>query len=161
MKDILKYILLFGGGWFGLELLQVYRQAKKLIISYSKASLEYFNKNEVRIGFWLTVQNPSNEQFVINNSNLKIYLNTQYAGDCIIPYQQVIRAGEKSEIVVLAVIRYRSIFSEWWNLFLQGASNVQVRIAGSLKLNKIYAPIPAIDIYNFNLTEAISKAINN
>lgn len=158
MKDIFKYCFLAAGAFFGTRYYNAYQVVKKLKFSFAAYSVDAVNSNIVRVGFWLNVENPTSDRLTITNSNLKVFLNSTFAGVCSIPYTQVIEANRITKIFVVATIEYKSVFSDWWNLFLQAATNVSLVISGQLRFNGVYLPVPALSVAEFNLKDTIIES---
>ena len=157
MNDLFKYGLFAVAGYFGIRYYNAYQVAKKLTISYTGFSLNSISNNNVQLGFWLSVENPTTDNLNISNSTLKIYLNGSYAGNCTVPYVQVVKASSTTKIYVVCNVAYKSVFANFWDAFLQASTSVTLTIAGNLRFNGVYCPVPAINIKQFSLKDALTK----
>lgn len=157
MRDFFKYGALVLLGYVGYRYYSTARVAKMLNVKFDSIMANAINKNQITIGISINVTNKSNQSINVTDSKLKVYINGRYVGNAIIPYTQVISANSTSQVYLICQIYYKEVFAEWWNLFLQLATTVKLTVAGSLRFNDVYIPIPAIDIKNFTLSEEIKK----
>lgn len=157
MRDFLKYGAIALLGYVGYRYYSTARVAKMLNVQFDSIMANAINKNQITIGISINVANKSNQSINVTDSKLKCYINGRYVGNAIIPYTQVISANSTSQVYLICQIYYKEVFAEWWNLFLQLATTVKLTVAGSLRFNDVYIPIPAIDIKNFTLSEEIKK----
>lgn len=157
MGDFLKYGAIALLGYVGYRYYSTARVAKMLNVQFDSIMANAINKNQITIGISINVINKSNQSINVTDSKLKCYINGRYVGNAIIPYTQVISGGSTSQVYLICQIYYKEVFAEWWNLFLQLATTVKLTVAGSLRFNDVYIPIPAIDIKNFTLSEEIKK----
>lgn len=152
-NDLLKYgaigVLLYGG----FRYYKAYKVGSNLEIEISGVMANAISKNNFSIGVNLDVTNKSKERITLSNSNLKCYINGRYVGVAKVPYTQIINASTTTKVFVVVDVFYKEIFAEWWNMFVQLATTVKLTIAGSLKFNGVYVPIPAIDIKEFKMSE--------
>lgn len=152
-NDLLKYgaigVLLFGGYRYW----RAYKVGSNLDIEISGVMANAISKNNFSIGVNLDVTNKSTERITLSNSNLKCYINGRYVGVAKVPYTQIINASTTTKVFVVVDVFYKEVFAEWWNMFVQLATTVKLTIAGSLKFNGVYVPIPAIDIKQFKMSE--------
>lgn len=152
-NDLLKYgaigVLLFGGYRYW----RAYKVGSNLDIEISDVMANAISKNNFSIGVNLDVTNKSTERITLSNSNLKCYINGRYVGVAKVPYTQIINASTTTKVFVVVDVFYKEVFAEWWNMFVQLATTVKLTIAGSLKFNGVYVPIPAIDIKQFKMSE--------
>ena len=157
MNEFLKIaglgLLIYCGGRY----YKSWKLGSKLKVSFASIMANGINKNNFSIGVNINVENNSNENIIVSNSNLKCYINGRYVGNCIVPYQQMIGANTTTKIFVVCDVMYKSAFADWWNLFLEVATTIKLTIAGSLRFNGVYVPIPAIDIKEFSLGEVFNK----
>lgn len=152
-NDLLKYgaigVLLFGGYRYW----RAYKVGSNLDIEISGVMANAISKNNFSIGVNLDVTNKSTERITLSNSNLKCYINGRYVGVAKVPYTQIINASTTTKVFVVVDVFYKEVFAEWWNMFVQLATTVKLTIAGSLKFNGVYVPIPAIDIKEFKMND--------
>ena len=152
-NDLLKYgaigVLIFGG----YKYWRAYKVGSNLDIEISGVMANAISKNNFSIGVNLDVTNKSTERITLSNSNLKCYINGRYVGVAKVPYTQIINASTTTKVFVVVDVFYKEVFAEWWNMFVQLATTVKLTIAGSLKFNGVYVPIPAIDIKQFKMSE--------
>lgn len=152
-NDLLKYgaigALLYGG----YRYYKAYKVGSNLEIEISGVMANAISKNNFSIGVNLDVTNKSTERITLSNSNLKCYINGRYVGVAKVPYTQIINASTTTKVFVVVDVFYKEVFAEWWNMFVQLATTVKLTIAGSLKFNGVYVPIPAIDIKEFKMSE--------
>lgn len=159
-KNIILIGLGLGAIYLGSKYKSAYDLAKKLSFSFNEFSYDKQGKDSLTLSFYIDVNNPTKEDITIKNSALNCYLNSSYAGRCFIPYTQVLKAGQKTKILIAAQIYYKQVFDEWWNLFLQAATSVHLTIAGSIRFNGVMVPVPSMNIYEFNLKNAITNLAN-
>lgn len=160
-KNIILIGLGLGAIYLGSKYKSAYDLAKKLSFSFKEFSYDSQNRESLTLSFYIEVDNPTKEDITIRNSALSCYLNSSYAGRCFIPYTQVLKAGKKTKIIIATQIYYKEIFSEWWALFLSASTSVHLTIAGSIRFNGVMVPIPAMNVYEFNLKNAITQLATN
>lgn len=160
-KDILLFGVALGIAYLGSRYKKAYDLAQKLTFSFSEFSYDQMSDKSITLAFYLDVDNPTKENITVQNSSLKCYLNSVYAGRCFIPYTQVIRAKTKTKIIVATTINYKNLFVQWWNLFLSASTSVHLTIAGSIRFNGVLVPVPSMTVAEFNLKNAITKAVTN
>lgn len=160
-----KDILLFGFGlgilWIGSKYKNAYDLANKLTFSFREFSYDQQNRDSITLAFYLDVENPTNKNITVKSSNLNCYINSTYAGRCFIPYTQVIRARTTTKIIIATTVYYKNLFNQWWEWFLKASTSVHLTIAGSLRFNGVMIPIPSMTVAEFNLKNAITKAVTN
>lgn len=153
--------ILFGFGclavWYGAKYYEAYRLAKNLEYQYVAFSYDNQSSNSITLGFWLDVENDNNKDIVLKYSNLNCYLNSTFAGQAYLPYQQVLRANRVNRILIAVDIQYKTAFSSFWNYFLMAATSVHLTVSGSLRFNGVLVPIPALQVKEFTLADAINK----
>ena len=157
-KDIILYGLAAGAVYLGYKYNSAYNLAQKLTFSYKEFSYDQQNNESLTLSFYLEVDNPTKENITIKSSSLSCYLNSSFAGRCYIPYTQVLKAGQKTKIIIATQIYYKNVFSGWWNYFLATSTSVHLTIAGSIRFNGVLIPIPSLNVYEFNLKNAITAA---
>lgn len=160
-KDIILFGVALGIVYFGSRYKKAYDLAQKLTFSFSEFSFDRQDSNSITLAFYLDVDNPTKENITVQSSSLNCYLNSVYAGRCYIPYTQVIRAKTKTKIIIATTIYYKNVFSEWWQMFLQASTSVHLTIAGSIRFNGVLVPVPSMTVAEFNLKNAITKAVTN
>lgn len=158
MKDFLKYGAIGLLCYAGMRYYKAYKLGSKLNISFASIMANGINKNNFSIGVNINVENKSGDNITLSNSNLKCYINGRYVGNCVVPYTQIIKANSTTKIFVVCDVMYKSAFADWWNLFIEVATTVKLTIAGSLRFNGVYVPIPAIDIKEFSISEIFQGA---
>lgn len=157
MGEFLKFATLFVLGYAGWRYFNAYQLGSKLDVKISGVMANAISKNNFSIGINIDVTNTSNERITVGDSGLKCYINGKYVGLAKIPYTQIIMPNATTKIYVVCDVIYKEMFSEWWNLFIQVATTVKLTVAGSLKFNGVYVPIPAIDIKEFSMSQLFSK----
>lgn len=160
-KDIILFGVALGIAYFGSRYKKAYDLAQKLTFSFSEFGFDKMSDKSITLAFYLDVENPTKENITVQSSSLKCYLNSVYAGRCYIPYTQVIRAKTKTKIIIATTIYYKNVFGEWWNLFLSASTSVHLTIAGSIRFNGVLVPVPSMTVAEFNLKNAITKAVTN
>lgn len=159
-KDIILYGLAAGAVYLGYKYNNAYKLAQKLTFKFKEFSYDQQSSTSLTLSFYIEVDNPTKEDITIKSSSLSCYLNSIYAGRCFIPYTQVLKAGQKTKIIIAAQIYFKEIFSEWWVLFLAASTSVHLTIAGSIRFNGVLVPIPSMNVYEFNLKNAITNLAN-
>lgn len=153
MKDILIVGILGLVGFYGYAV----SVAKKIAISVAGVSIEKLNKTAITLGIWLDTTNPSGS-LILQDIDLDIYLNSQYAGKLKLPYQQFITEGDGTILATVA-LQYDTLGDEIWNAFLKMLSyDCTLTITGKIKVNHLFVPVPQISVYKFNVAELVKGA---
>ena len=157
MKDFFKWMAVALLGYTGYRYFKAYQLGTMLDIKISGVMANAISKNNFGIGINIDVTNKSNERITVSNSDLKCYINGRYVGVAKIPYTQIVMPNATTKIYVVCDVLYKEIFSEWWNLFIQVATTVKLTVAGAIKFNGVFVPIPAIDIKEFSMSQLFEK----
>ncbi len=160
-NDIIIFGIACGFFYLGNRYKKTYDLAQKLTFSFREFSYDQQNRDSITLAFYLDVENPTNKNITVKNSNLNCYINSTYAGRCFIPYTQVIRARTTTKIIIATTVYYKNLFNQWWEWFLKASTSVHLTIAGSLRFNGVMIPIPSMTVAEFNLKNAITKAVTN
>ena len=135
--------------------------AKNLEWDYNSFSYDQQSRTSLTLSFYIDVNNSNNKDIVLKNSNLNCYLNSVYAGRAFLPYQQVLKANRVTRILIAVNIQYKQAFNQFWNYFLMAATSVHLTVSGSIRFDGVLVPIPALNVAEFTLKDAISNLSNN
>lgn len=158
MDNYIFNSLLLIGGVYGIVFLYVYQAWQKCKINLKSTAVDYFNKNHLILSFSLSVNNQSNKQLFIEDTRLYVYINSIKAAKIFIPYTTVILPNSDNTVLLTTNINWKSDLKDLWqSLITQTLTSANIMIAGKIKINGIFVPIPQISVTQINLLDYLKK----
>ena len=158
MDNYIFNSLLLIGGVYGIVFLYVYQAWQKCKINLKSTAVDYFNKNHLILSFSLSVNNQSNKQLFIEDTRLYVYINSIKAAKIFIPYTTVILPNSDNTVLLTTDINWKSDLKDLWqSLITQALTSANVMIAGKVKINGFFVPIPQISVTQINLLDYLKK----